>query len=554
MSNLLVTSHNIGNSKLDAVQELYALGFNVLPLEFGSKRPAGNWKMLQTTRLPAGCLDLQFESRNVGVLVGRTSMNLFVVDCDTDDAFKYWQTILHARGLDKWVVSSLQGGHFWFLSEEGEVKTVWEKKKQPYKPENAYQIWGQNHYMVAPPSVRIMDGPFSGFVYSWLCREGELPPVLSVSEIEAIFPKVKVIRSLMADRMTRLAYMAIIEHSNRGYASHSEAEFAAICSLLRIGWDEEEIMALFDKYQPRHYFKVGSNEDWLYKHMIVPAKSVVKNSRGEAIQNALAWSGSRKWAGRSGALEKLVFEACCKRAKVQGPYRFRATVREIAEHINRTAKTTNKYLRRLVEAGWLKLLTQQKPPTPEKPNGGVKEANYFGISEEIINYHSGETTICTIPVVLSSGFRGHDVWHVYGLGKNALFVYEYLLCQPRFRSETVEEITSALSNQIDTKSKAVKIALARLSSVGLAKEEDGKWKSIHMELGKLDEIAEKIGVLGRAKKRQDYHAAERAGHALHVLVSTQKPPLKKDTDAYVQSPETDNAVILEEQVNTVSIS
>jgi hypothetical protein len=519
MENSTLVSNDIVNSKLEAVRELYALGFNVLPLYFGSKQSAGNWKMVKATRLPEACLDSQFVDRNVGVLVGQTSRNLFVVDCDTNEAFNYWAEKLHNRGLDKWVVSSFHGGHFWFLSEDGEVKSTYKKDQGLYKPENGYQIWGRNHYVVTPPSIRT-DGEFSGFVYSWLRREGELPPVLKASEIEDIFPKVKVIKALLAGRLTPLAYRAIIDHSNKGYPSHSEAEFAAVMSLLRIGWGEDEIVNLFNEYQPPHFAKAKSDERWLMEHMIAPAKAVVRSNQGTSIQHMYAWSRDRMWMGRTGKTDRLVFEACCERAKIEGPYRFRATVREIGELCNQSDKTVNKSIRRLVNDGILKLLTIQKFER-------VREPNYFSIPEEIQHYHSSETTKCTIPVVLSSEFREHDTWHRYGLGKNALFIYEYLLGMPMFKGETAQEITSALQGTMGMKLRAVETALRRLASVGLAGDNNGMWKANYVKLDRLDEIAERLGVFGKAQKRQEVHHIERGDYALRILIRTQRPPLEK---------------------------
>ena len=530
MNQITVGSTINVNSKVEAVQELYALGFNVLPLEFGSKKPAGNWKMLQTTRLPAGCLEWQFEGRNIGVLVGRTSMNLFVVDCDTDEAFNYWSSILHAKGLDKWIVSSVHGGHFWFLSEEGEVKSIpsFATEKRLKKPEEKYQIWGRGHYMVVPPSVR-MDGPFSGFVYSWLNREGELPPVLSAQTIGEIFHSLRVVKSLLAGRLPQLAYQAIIEQSHYGYASHSEAEFAAICSLLRIGWCEDEIVRLFDEHQPVHYMKANSDSDWLISHMISPARAVVKSNKGDVIQNLLIWSRDRLWKGRTGQTDRAVFEACCKRAMQESPFRFRATVREISELCNQTNKTTNKSLRRLVQDGCLKLLTVQNFKR-------VQEANYFGFPRELQDYHSSETTRCTIPVVLPSDFREHDVWHQYGLGKKALFLYEYLLGSRRFNGETADEITSALKAHMDIKMRAVKTVLPRLALEGLVEESNGRWGARRVKLDRLDEIAQKLGVLGKSNERQAAHNADRAVYALRILIQTQKPPLETLPAPDVQIP------------------
>jgi len=516
---------NQNAQNIEAVRELYNLGFNVIPLEFGTKKSAGNWKMLQNTRLPAHCLDWQFENRNVGVLVGHTSMNLFVVDCDSLESYNYWAEILHRKGWDKWVVSSNRGGHYWFLSSDGEVKSIQNNTKKNKSPENDYQIWGRNHIMVAPPSVRWVDAN-TDFVYKWLIRDGELPPVLKAEEIEATFPHMKVIKSLLEGRLTRVAHQAIVEGSDCDYTSHSESEFAATLSLMKIGWSIDGIVALFDKYQPPHYLKSGSEADWLVKHIIIPAKAIVRNNRGEVMQNVLDWAWSKKWEGRTGKTDRLVFEACCERAIKESPFRFRATVREICKLCNITEKPVNNSLRRLVSNGYLVLLSEQKFKR-------VNTANYYGLSESILNSHSIKNTMCTITVGVSNEVREHDVWHTFGLGKTALFVYEYLYGARRYMDVTIQGITSELQQQLDITIQTVKKSLSRLAENGLAKEIDGKWKAIPVELNQLDEIAKRIGVYGKAQKREERHKAEREGYALRVMVITQRPPKEEFSDTEI---------------------
>jgi hypothetical protein len=545
-NNNINNAHDIENSKIIAVQELYAIGFNVLPLEYGTKKSAGDWKVLQTTRLPAYCLESQFRHRNVGVLVGRTSMNLFVVDCDSNESFNFWAEKLGKKGWDKWVVGSNRGGHFWFLSSDGEVKSIQTKTKKNKSPENDYQIWSRNHIMVAPPSVRWVDAN-PDFDYKWLARDGELPPVLSVDEIEANFPHMKVIQSLAKGGLTQLARRAIVEGSDCDYTSNSEAEYAGVLSLLRIGWSEDKIVDLFERYQPPHYAKNLLDPDWLVKYVIRPAHEKVRNNRGEVMDRVTAWARDQKWQGRTGKTDKLVFEACCERAVKESPHRFRATGREMSKLCNMTRKTMDKSLRRLVANGYLNLISKQK-------FNRVNSANYYCFSGSVRMYTSIKDTVCTITGVHLSELREHDVWHTCGLGKTALFVYLYLRENQRYRNETVGGITAALQGQLDIKERAVKTVLSRLAENGLAVENDGKWKALPIEVNQLDEIAKKIGVSGKAEKRQELHKKERESYALHVMEITQRPPKEEVSNTDIEIPENGFEINLESPIVEVSDS
>src|SRR5207302_1977381 len=104
------------------------------------------------------------------VLTGRHSNNLFVLDCDSPENFNRIRQALSDRNLNGWVRNSARGGQFWFRSVQGEVANI----------HCAYmQVLGNRMYSVAPPSMHP-----SGMLYEWVQREGELPPVVTIDQID----------------------------------------------------------------------------------------------------------------------------------------------------------------------------------------------------------------------------------------------------------------------------------------------------------------------------------------------------------------------------------
>ena len=159
-----------------AAIDLYGLGFNILPGRRASKL-AYLWGVLRASRLHANSLvDLFDSGDNLFCMTGRTSLNLFVVDCETRDAAKKHGSEFAARGIEPWVVATARGAHFWLLSADGEVANVADDVASP----RGYEIRGNANYVACPPSLH---PTFKGFIYDWRARVGELPPSVSIADM-----------------------------------------------------------------------------------------------------------------------------------------------------------------------------------------------------------------------------------------------------------------------------------------------------------------------------------------------------------------------------------
>lgn len=303
----------------DQAMYFYDLGFNTFPILRGTKIPSFSvMKGYQYMRLPRYAINWEFETTNIGVMTGRTSNNLFVVDCDNQDTFDEVFAKLDAIDLAKWVYRTPHGGHFWFLSEEGEVRN---------QARENLQIWGQKHYVTIPPSVNQ-----EGEMYRWVRLQGKYPPTLNLKQIfDLIDEKVKV-ASPMVDGIPAITYRVLVLGQTFGYSTNSEAEHAAVCALVRCGYSDNFIFYLFRKYTPPHYQRNKNREEALYKYSILPARELIPvEPYQDDIKNLLVRSFTFNWSHKTDTTDRLVFIACCERAHYQGITKFRATIREISE-------------------------------------------------------------------------------------------------------------------------------------------------------------------------------------------------------------------------------
>jgi predicted transcriptional regulator len=490
------------NSENEAT-ELYDLGFNVFPMKSGMKHPAGNWAVLNSTRLERNVLENwnRRERMNLAVMVGHTSRNLFIIDCDSKESFEYWQQELGNRDLAKWVVNSSSGGHIWLLSGDGEVMldgyNRGYKNRQQGKinlPSDNYQIWGRRHFVVVPPSIN----GNTGVIYEWKIREGELPPVLSRHEIKKLFPNMRVQRPRV-DGLPSLVYDVLVEGDSSDYASNSEAEFAAVCSLIRCNYNDSEIINLFEKYIPSHYADKQKSNGWFEKHMLEKARILIPSRNFEFLDRTKAWANNRSWVGRTGGTDKAIFIACCTRAKHEYISNFRATVREVAEMAGVTTKTANNSLNRLVEQGYL----NQNLKNTENKHKHL--CSYYGISPDIyLQYHNNDLMSFNTNEVITDAIRRHDAWHRNALGRSALLIYEFLIRSTKVR-KTLDEIISRTG-----KSKSTVInALKKLVENNLAVENEAGWLVIQNDINLLDGIAKKYETFGVGEKRAAQHVKER---------------------------------------------
>jgi hypothetical protein len=116
------------------------------------------------------------------------------------------------------------------------------------------------------------------------------------------------------------------------------------------GWSDNQIIDVFEEYEPEHYAKKGSFRiDWFKEYMLKPARGVIPHPQfQEEIINSINWVMEQPWAGKIGSSDKSVLVACCERARLETPYDFRATERELVELSGVTRKTVSNSIDRLI--------------------------------------------------------------------------------------------------------------------------------------------------------------------------------------------------------------
>jgi hypothetical protein len=153
-----------------------AVGLQVVPSHLPSehqnwKRPAlADWKSLQEELVPQNTFDRWYAARgehsqrpNMGILSGRASGNVFVIDLDeykTPDALAWWQGVLaeHNSRIEPETCQQVTGG--------GGRQLFFRAPAEWHAPTNktpiGVDIRGQGGFAVLPPSLHI-----SGKPYEW---------------------------------------------------------------------------------------------------------------------------------------------------------------------------------------------------------------------------------------------------------------------------------------------------------------------------------------------------------------------------------------------------
>lgn len=128
---------------MSKVDELRALGFNIIPLKPKSKEPIGgfNWKEYQEKKYTGDISD----GLNIGVICGGTSGNLYVVDLDDQSLYSE----LPSEMMETYTVKTGKGYHLYF--RYGGV--VAPNKKLDDKRGRHIDIKSQGGYVLAPSSV-----------------------------------------------------------------------------------------------------------------------------------------------------------------------------------------------------------------------------------------------------------------------------------------------------------------------------------------------------------------------------------------------------------------
>jgi Bifunctional DNA primase/polymerase, N-terminal len=168
-------------------QRLVACGCNVIPLQPRDKKPATNWKPLQSTRLVDRDWDEvdrylyswwgDGKDHGLGVVTGAVS-EIVVVDVDSDEAR---EIVEQTCGWPRTVTAKTAKGWHLYFRHPGAGTRNGVRRGQV-----ALDVRGDGGYVVAPPSVHP-----SGFEYRWQISPftfagGMWPPAVMPDELHAL--------------------------------------------------------------------------------------------------------------------------------------------------------------------------------------------------------------------------------------------------------------------------------------------------------------------------------------------------------------------------------
>ncbi len=174
----------------DYLKFYHSLGFNILPVELGTKRPAVNWKEYQNRRVSEEELKHWFSNNTFGICVvnGRISNNHITIDFDfkeplssrekTKWALKLVEEIVGPQLLNTMIVKSHRSIKLHYY-----VETDKQIPKRSFRIEdgaiNSIDVLGEGSIDVLPPSIHP-----SGVQYKFIKTNGKIPKPLALSEEE----------------------------------------------------------------------------------------------------------------------------------------------------------------------------------------------------------------------------------------------------------------------------------------------------------------------------------------------------------------------------------
>jgi len=524
--------------KLTRTQEraidLYKRGFNIFPLPHKSKEPFYHApvKPLYNVRLhfcgdgvqPCRHNAPTFASlftglKNFAVMCGKTSGNLLAVDCDSHAAYTDMGQRLDALGVPYWAFTSHRGGAYLLRVKEGEAANV--AKCPNFKD---VQLWGHSHYVLVPTSLHP-----EGTYYAWrgggepfynLASDSTLPAV-SVSALEWLgvtLLKDSKPQAKPFEMFGLSAVYAVLSKRNRETLAlgvnegERNTRLTALAYDLAATFDREDIEADFlnaaalcePSYKRRDSLAIlksaYAKERTRARQDSNTGGHSAQSQRLYAFVNSFDWKATFKRKART---RRAVFVACVERADIEGAT-FRASVRELAEIVNRKFQYVGVCLRELCDAGLLRLV--------ETWHKSASGGNVYAFGDVVKHYCQKETVINTCNSNVSfwqyskntNTDEYKDVFGLKGLGAVAGEVLKALQVKKYQSVYAIAKDTGAGYN-------SVKRAVNKLVTHGLAihSQAEGLYYAEAVNEADLLAVSVKLATNGRAELQRIRHGIDR---------------------------------------------
>lgn len=494
----------------DTAIELYELGLNVFPVPFAQKG-GWPWRQFQYIRLHPAQLLPVFEGRcNLAVMAGRTSNNLFIIDCETRDSFLYHGDQLAAAGIPIWSVRSggeKGGGHYYLFCKEGEVGNI------PPGELTQTEVRGTRCYVLTPPSVH----PDTGVIYQWHRRDGDAPPTVSINDIDWLPLKLltKSRRAVQEPTAFSELSQATLQFITAGApeGQRNNALFAAACDMAGNNYDYYTTSQVLTPIARACGLPNNEIRDTLRSAFSQPRTPTRRttNPKQPQWQAVIAFINQHQWKGRTGQTDRAVLAACAERARLASNEHgvFRASTRELAELARLTKNTVSSSLKRLQKERFLIFCGHDK----------TSGAHLWQFSKSFLRYRYTDTPWISNSVSIT---QKTDAAERGALGKTATTVWERLLAAGKpMKVAEMAEAFKLSDHQIYR-------ALNKLSQYELVeRQKRGFWVARSVSESWLDEaVAAPAGTLGKGEIRRAQHVQERALRAGEEVLKVRWHELK----------------------------
>ncbi len=517
-------SHTQTKNKCSEIQNLafslYDIGLNTFPLPYG-KKGGFPWKTLQYTRLDRnhddyGLFMLFTGQCNIGIMCGRTSNNLFIIDCESKDTLDLHIQALHQRQIPLWVSKTGRGGHIYLFSSDGEVDNI-----PPGILKDA-EVRGKNGYVLAPQSKHP-----NGKFYEWLYREGDRPPTVSIQEIDwlkDIFNQRVALSAHQSNATKRNSShnkpYSPLSNRTRDYihnghltpeGQRNNALFRASCDMVGNNYTKQQTLSLL--HTPASTSGLSTHEiektiNSAYSQPRTPSRPNNNENKSNLDWKwAILFGDHHNWKGRTATSQRAIFTALIQRAKVSSNEEglFRASIREIASLARVGTATVQRILKTF----------------QEKDNSFIIKCGYDRTSkatlwkfpERIILYgqqldldtlkESPQWLSCSVSVLSLP-----DAIERSALGYNGLLVYRAMM---KYAEPILPKQLVLLTGLADYQ---VKYSLKKLSLFELVYREANGWIAERYDDIELDlKIQQKRDIIGKGQQRVKRFAWERAVYA-----------------------------------------
>jgi len=485
--------------------DYFSCGLSTLPLLLGTKTLIAPWRDWQTESQTAEDVVALFsgQDQNIAIICGAASKNLVVLDCDDGQSYTDVGARLTGTGIETWAVKSgcngkhAGGGHYYLFAP------------QPVRSAKhaGLDIKAQGSYVLAPTSLHP-----GGSRYKFVSRPNA---IFSLPSLDALDWLSLTPAKISDRRIPGLAWALLqCDPATVGkYHSRSEAEAGVVASLIRAGYQFNEIANLFLQYPGPGKFAAmyAKNPKNGLRYLRLTHKNAQlfiatnKNPVEEKAQQLQAWALSRSWLGRTGSTDRAVYLAHCQIVLRCGREPHGAGCRELGELAGVSWKTASNANHRLIDAG---LLSRDKHATASWPSqfilNGMEEGG------ESLHTQSPYPVIECVPTPHLDTFR----WGA--LGKTGFDVWLALnQCGPNGAN------ISELSRATGRARKTVRGKLRKMFSLGMVDvAADGDWMVV--DDADFEQAAVELGTDGKLEAEKLKHFQERRRHRARLALGRER--------------------------------